>query len=74
MCERENVAAVEGFPGRLERLRVRRGLSRRLLAEQSGVHYDTVVKLESGRRSPTLRVVAALATALGVDVRELLRG
>jgi transcriptional regulator with XRE-family HTH domain len=54
--------------------RCRRGLSQEALARQSGLGRDTIYKLESGIRSPTLGSVLALADALNVDPCELLKG
>jgi len=43
------------------------------LAELAGLHLNSLHKLETGAASnPTLGTLIALATALDVDVRELL--
>ena len=49
-------------------LRERAGLTQTLLAKLSGVSTRTISEYESGRGSPTLRMLARLATAAGVDV------
>lgn len=54
-------------------LREERGLSQMGLAELAGLHLNSLHKLETGAASnPTLGTLIALATALDVDVRELL--
>ena len=48
------------------------GLSQEALAEQSGLHRTYISGLESGRRNPTITVVAQLAKALRVKASDLL--
>ncbi len=57
--------------GRLRRLRLEAGLSLRALALAAGVSHDTVMEIESGRRSPHPATVKKLADALEVGVGEL---
>jgi predicted transcriptional regulator len=59
---------------RLQELRVERALSLRALGERSGVAYDTINKLELGRRPAHASTIRKLADALGVEPRELMRG
>ena len=60
---------------RLRRVRDRRLLSQRELAERAGLSPTTILKLESGRvDEPHPRTVRKLAVALGVDPDELVRG
>lgn len=59
---------------RLQELRVERALSLRALAESSGVTYDTINKLELGRRPAHASTIRKLAGALGVKPRELMKG
>lgn len=47
------------------------GLSVRRLAELSGVHYVTIVKLEGGKLDPQLSTLMKLCKALGVTLTEL---
>ena len=58
---------------RLRQLRVVRALSLRALKEKSGVAYDTINKLENGRRPARLVTIRKLADALGVQPRELIK-
>jgi transcriptional regulator with XRE-family HTH domain len=55
-------------------LRVERALSLRALAEQSGMAFDTINKLELGHRPARLVTIRKLADALGVEPKELMKG
>jgi transcriptional regulator with XRE-family HTH domain len=58
-----------------EFLRTRRealGLTQRVLAEKLGVEASHVAFIESGRRKPSLKLVARIADTLGLDPQELL--
>jgi transcriptional regulator with XRE-family HTH domain len=59
---------------RLQELRVERALSLRALGERSGVAYDTINKLELGRRPAHTSTIRKLADALGVEPKELMKG
>jgi transcriptional regulator with XRE-family HTH domain len=59
---------------RLRQLRVERALSLRALKERSGVAYDTINKLENGKRPARLATIRKLAEALGVEPGELMKG
>src|SRR5215217_5442529 len=58
---------------RLQELRVEQALSLRALGERSGVAYDTINKLELGRRPAHASTIRKLADALGVEPRELMK-
>ena len=58
---------------RLRRLRAERALTLRDLAEISSVSYDTINKLELGRRPAHASTIRKLANALGVEPRELMK-
>ena len=58
---------------RLQELRVEQALSLRALAERSGVTYDTINKLELGRRPAHASTIRKLADALCVEPRELMK-
>ncbi len=55
----------------LEHRRHELGLSRRDLAERSGLSYPYVSQLETGDREPALKAMRALAPALDVRLDEL---
>ncbi len=59
---------------RLRELRVEQALTVRALGERSGVAYDTVNKLELGRRPAHASTIRKLAEALSVEPRELMKG
>jgi transcriptional regulator with XRE-family HTH domain len=58
-----------------EYLKTRRevlGLTQRALAQKLGVEASHVAFIESGRRKPSLKLVARIADTLGLDRQELL--
>ena len=59
---------------RLRELRLDQALTVRALGERSGVAYDTINKLELGRRPAHASTIRKLADALGVEPRELMKG
>lgn len=59
---------------RLRELRVEQALTLRALGKKSGVAYDTINKLELGRRPAHATTIRRLAVALGVEPRELMKG
>jgi transcriptional regulator with XRE-family HTH domain len=59
---------------RLRELRVEQALTLRALGERSGIGYDTINKLELGRRPAHASTIRKLAEALGVEPRELMKG
>jgi transcriptional regulator with XRE-family HTH domain len=59
---------------KLRELRVEQALTLRALGERSGVAFDTINKLELGRRPAHASTVRKLADALGVEPRELMKG
>lgn len=58
----------------LRQLRRSRGLSQRDLAELAGVSPGTVFRLENGLRGAYPTTMTKLASALGVQPKELVRG
>jgi transcriptional regulator with XRE-family HTH domain len=59
---------------RLRELRVEQALTLRALGERSGVAFDTINKLELGRRPAHASTIRKLADALCVEPRELMKG
>jgi transcriptional regulator with XRE-family HTH domain len=57
----------------LWRVRDERGKSLRVIAGLAGMSKDTLNRIETGQRSPTLQEIQALADALEVPVAELTR-
>ena len=58
---------------RLKELRREQVLSLRELEAKSGVSYNTIWRLEDGRRGAHPRTIRKLADALGVRPSELIR-
>lgn len=61
------------FGGVVRRRREGRGMSQMDLARKLGCPQSSVSRLESGRRSPSLRELVGLAKALNTSLSELLR-
>jgi transcriptional regulator with XRE-family HTH domain len=62
------------FGDRVRTHRQRLGFSQEALAYEAGINRTYIASLEAGRRNPSLDLMARLATALGVDLGELLAG
>ena len=61
----------ERVANRVEDLRTRANLSRQELAEQVGVHYQTIGYIERGEYSPSLVLALRIASVLGASVEEI---
>ena len=57
---------------KIKGIRLKRGLSRKKVAQKAGVSYDYIAKIESDKRSPNTKVLGRIAAAMGVDVRDFL--
>ena len=53
----------------LYRARVDAGLSREALQQKTKIHKNTIAGYENGVASPTLKILAVLADALGYELR-----
>ncbi|HET6923562.1 MAG TPA: helix-turn-helix transcriptional regulator [Anaeromyxobacteraceae bacterium] len=62
------------FAGNVRRLRARKKLSQKALADRVGISVSYVSMLERGQRSPPLETVEKMARALGVSPASLLGG
>lgn len=58
---------------RLRELRKHNVLSMRELEERSGVSYNTIWRLETGKTGAQPRTIRKIARALGVEPSELVR-
>jgi predicted transcriptional regulator len=56
----------------LKKWREKRGVSVRKLGELSGVHYVSIVRMESGKLDPQLSTILKLCDALGITPNQLL--
>ncbi len=59
--------------GNVRALRVRQGLTQEGLGDQAGVEPRYIQDIERARANPTIAILVALADALRVDPRRLLR-
>ncbi|MGB9859719.1 MAG: helix-turn-helix domain-containing protein [Moorellaceae bacterium] len=59
---------------RLKELRLKAQLSQQELAKKAEIGQSTIHYIETGRKSPTYRILRKLASALGVSVSDLLGG
>lgn len=58
----------DAIHNRIAMLRIERGISRRQLAQDLGVHYQTVGYLERGEYSPSLTLALQIAEYFQVPV------
>jgi len=62
------------FAGNVRRLRSKKRLSQKALADKVGISVSYVSMLERGQRSPPLETIEKMAKALGVPPASLLGG
>jgi transcriptional regulator with XRE-family HTH domain len=65
-------AIIQNLGKNLEHLRKGRGLTQSMLAKASGIPRTTLSYIESGEGNPSLKILATLASTLGVSIEELL--
>jgi DNA-binding XRE family transcriptional regulator len=68
---RKSKAEEERVANRIEELRTQAGLSRQELADQVGVHYQTIGYIERGEYSPSLVLALRIASVLSARVEEI---
>jgi XRE family aerobic/anaerobic benzoate catabolism transcriptional regulator len=68
----DDAAFLHALGRRVRLLRARRGMTRRILAAQSGVSERYISAVESGTGNGSILLLRALAQALNVDLRALL--
>jgi DNA-binding XRE family transcriptional regulator len=68
---RKSKAEEERVANRIEELRTHAGLSRQELADQVGVHYQTIGYIERGEYSPSLVLALRIASVLGASVEDI---
>ncbi|MEN9954954.1 MAG: hypothetical protein RLZZ41_618 [Actinomycetota bacterium] len=61
----------EQVANRVEQLRAESGLSRQELADEVGVHYQTIGYIERGEYSPSLVLALRISLVLGAPVEEV---
>ncbi len=62
------------FAGNVRKLRAKKRLSQKTLADKVGISVSYVSMLERGQRSPPLETIEKVAKALGVTPASLLGG
>jgi transcriptional regulator with XRE-family HTH domain len=65
---------VTRFSGNVRKLRSKKNLSQKILADKVGISVSYVSMLERGQRSPPLDMLEKVAKALGVTPISLLGG
>ncbi len=68
----DSAAFLRGLGERVRTLRARRGMTRKLLAQQSGVSERYIAQMESGSGNASILLLRAVAGALGVPPAALL--
>jgi DNA-binding XRE family transcriptional regulator len=68
---RKPKAEEERVANRIEELRTQANLSRQELADEVGVHYQTIGYIERGEYSPSLVLALRIASVLGASVEEI---
>ncbi len=66
-------AYLKALGDRVRRTRARRGMTRRILARDSGVSERYLAQLESGRGNVSILLLRQIADAMGVPLAELIR-
>ncbi len=61
----------ENIGNAVEELRIAAGLSRQDLADQVGVHYQTIGYIERGEYSPSLVLALRIAAALNEEIENI---
>ena len=59
---------------RLRKVRREQALSQRDLSRMTGIAFDTISRLETGKQRAQPRTIRRLADVLGVEPRELMKG
>lgn len=68
---RKPKAEEERVANRIEELRTQSNLSRQELADEVGVHYQTIGYIERGEYSPSLVLALRIGSVLGASVEEV---
>jgi transcriptional regulator with XRE-family HTH domain len=58
-------------PQKVRALRLKKGMTTRALAREAGISTETVNAVEHGKRQVQVRTLQKIATALGVEVKDL---
>jgi transcriptional regulator with XRE-family HTH domain len=70
----DQMDSLATFVANLRRLRREAGLTQERLAEQADLHMTDIARIETLRRDPGVKVVAKIASGLGVPAAALFEG
>lgn len=70
----EEIDANYELGKRIQYLRTSRKMSQEDLALESGVNKNYLSDLERGCRNPTVKILAKIATGLGISLSDLFKG
>lgn len=70
----EEIDANYELGKRIQYLRASRKMSQEDLALESGVNKNYLSDLERGCRNPTVKILAKIATGLGISLSDLFKG
>lgn len=71
MAETPKNPILEKFGKHIRAIRTIKGISQEELASKAGVHRTYLGGIERGERNPSLKNIAAIASALDVSLSEL---
>ena len=71
VMSRKPKSEQENIGNAVEELRIAAGLSRQELADQVGVHYQTIGYIERGEYSPSLVLALRIAAALNEEIEQI---
>jgi len=74
MSEQEYEEWARAVRDRLRAIRLELGLSHRAAGERTGVPFQTITRIETGKVKPTSEVLYKLAKGYGVTLEEILCG
>lgn len=69
----KNKKLITAFGKHLRKLRQKKGLSMRYLADLADVDYTQIARIETGKTNTTISTVYALSKALDVSIDELFK-
>lgn len=61
----------EGFPNRLQTMREKRGISRRILSECCGLSKNSIGRYERGEKEPKASALKSIADFFGVSMDDM---
>ena len=64
---------VQKFGMKLRKIRKAKGVTQEKLAESAGIDFSYLNRIESGKRNPTLKIIAKIARVLGIRLDELMK-